>query len=1021
MALHNEIKFEEDICAALVASGWLYSANDKGYDPERAIFPEDVFAWVQDTQPEAWTRLKSFHNGSSESVFLDRLCKLMDSDGSLSVLRTGFKMAGAGAARFDLCQFKPASGFNEALQHRYGKVRLRVMRQVHYSTQYKARSLDLVFFVNGIPVATAELKTDFTQSIEDAKRQYKTDRLPKDPDTKHEEPLLAFKRRALVHFAVSTEEVYMATKLDGPKTVFLPFNLGRDGGAGNPTNANGYDTSYLWERVLRRDTWLDILGSFIHLERKESMGMDGKRVVRENLIFPRFHQLDAVIKLVDAIKVEGAGKNKLVQHSAGSGKTNTIGWVAHKLSSLHDANDKKIFDSVIVITDRTVLDKQLQETIDQFQKTPGVVCTITGNSGSKTGQLTKALKDGAMIIVVTLQTFPFVLEEIRSGKGLGKRSFAVIVDEAHSSQSGASARKVRQVLASGEEDDDLTAEDLIERESRDRGLPSNVSFLAFTATPKGKTLEVFGSLPNPLAARSDTNKPQAFHSYTMRQAIEEGFILDVLKNYTPYRLAYKLAHNGKDWDDKEVEKDSAMKTVARWVRLHPHNIAQKVSIIVEHFKGTVLPRFPWGKAMVVTGSRKEAVRYKKEMDRYLKDHHYAGLSCLVAFSGEVIDPEVGPDKFTEVGMNETLNGRDIRDGFATDEFQVLIVANKFQTGFDQPRLVAMYVDKVLNGIAAVQTLSRLNRTYPGKDTTFILDFVNKPETIRESFEPFYESTQLLGVSDANLIYDVQAKLDAANLYTTAEVAKVAEVYFTKSAQQKNLVGALAPVVDRFRTQWLQAESSKDGEEKDRLELFRANLDNFVKLYDFLSQIVNYADTDLERLYWFSKLLTPLLRPENLREPIDISGLALTHYRLRSEQAMAITLGEKEGEYRVKPITAVGTASAKDPAKARLAELVEKLNDLFEGENLTDADKVSLFEHTTRKLTESSDLKMQAKANTQEQFAASPEFEKVLVDSLIHMMDNYSNMGQRILGDEKALAKFAQLLVKPVYEELRARA
>lgn len=1020
MALHNENKFEDDICEHLATHGWLYSKNDAGYDAERALFPEDLFSWIEDTQHEAWKRIKGFHNGSTETVFMDRLVKLLETDGALSVLRHGFKMAGAGAKRFELCQFKPSHGFNDEIAKRYGKNRLRVMRQVHYSTQDTARSIDLVFFVNGIPVATSELKTDFTQSVEDAKRQYRKDRLPKDPSTKHAEPLLTFKRGALVHFAVSTEAVFMTTELKGDSTYFLPFNLGRNGGAGNPTNPNGYDTSYLWERILAPDNWLDILGSFMHLEREDKVGKDGKRFTKESMIFPRFHQFDAVTALVADTKAKGAGHNKLIQHSAGSGKTNTIGWTAHKCSTLHDANDQKVFDSVIVITDRTVLDDQLQETIDQFQRTPGVVRRIDGREGSKKHQLAKALQDGAMIIVVTLQTFPHILEEMRGTVDMAKRRFAVIIDEAHSSQSGASARKVRQALTmTGEEAEEMTAEDFLLEESKARKLPPNVTFVAFTATPKQKTIEVFGTLPDPSQPPSVTNVPRPFHHYSMRQAIEEGFILDVLKNYTPYRLAYRLAHGGKDYDDKEVDKSAALKTIARWVRLHPHNIAQKVQVIVEHFKGTVLPRFPWGKAMVVTASRKEAVRYKRELDSYLKDAGYKGLACLVAFSGEVVDEEYGDEKFTETSMNPGLKGSDIRDGLDGDEYQVLIVANKYQTGFDQPKLVAMYVDKKLSGISAVQTLSRLNRRYPDKDTTYVLDFVNKPEEIREAFEPYYETTELAGTSDPNLIYDLQTKLDAEGIYTEADVMSVTDVYFGKKVTQQDLIKALAPAVDRFKTQWIEAVNTKDGKERDRLELFQRNLGSFGRIYDFLSQIIDYCDTDLERRYWFYRLLAPLIRPENINEPIDVSGLKLTHYRLRGQEATQIVLGDPENDPKLLPISGVGTGKAKDPTQTQLAALIEKLNDLFEGENLSDADRVGIFEHAKGKLLESKDLEIQAKANSKEQFAASPEFERVLIDSLISALDNYQAMGNRLLNDTKTRERFANLLVAPVYDGLRA--
>jgi len=1008
MAIHNEIEFENDLCDYLKSHGWLYSKDDAGYDVERAIFPEDLLGWIEDTQPEAWARLKSFHNGKSEIVALDRLVKVMEAESSLHALRKGFKATGAGSGGFELIQFAPAHSFNPETKAKYDKIRLRVMRQVHYSA-HNRNSIDLVLFLNGIPVATLELKTDFTQGIDDAKNQYRTDRNPKDPVTKQVEPLLQFKRGALVHFAVSTSEVWMTTRLAGMDTFFLPFNKGCNGGKGNPPNAAGYQTAYLWEQVLQKDQFLKILESFIQLERKEVIEKNGEKKVKETMIFPRYHQLDAVTKLVEAVKEEGAGKNYLFQHSAGSGKSNTIGWSAHKLATIHDAKDNKIFDTVIVITDRTILDEQLQDTINQFSQTPGLVVSIDSDNGSKSGQLVEALRSGAMIVVVTLQTFPFILKEIRETADLSKRNFAVIADEAHSSQTGASAGKLRKALSSEqtEVDDDETYEDYLERETASRALPPNVSFLAFTATPKAKTLELFG--------RKDANgMPRPFHQYTMKQAIEEGFILDVLQNYTPYKIAYKLAHNGKDWDDKEVDKSAAAKTIARWVRLHPHNISQKVAIIVEHFRANVAWRLNGeAKAMVVTDSRQAAVRYKIEMDKYIASEGYSKeMATLVAFSGDVEDPEYGGEKFTEGNMNKQQKGMGIREAFSTDEFKVLIVANKFQTGFDQPLLMAMYVDKRIDGITAVQTLSRLNRTTFGKDITYVLDFVNDAETIRLAFEPYYESTELLATTDPNKVYDLETKLGKQGIYTEQDVKNFVEAYRKPKARQQDIQAALSSPVSRFNGLFNAAEDKDDKEELDRLALFEKDLGTFCRFYDFLSQIVNYADTDLEAKYLFFRHLAPLIKPENRRLPIDLAGLEMTHYKLEAGKAQSIKLS---GGEQLKGGGDAGSGAYRDPEVVKLEELLGKLNDLFP--EITDTDRINLFNNAKSKMLDNEELRKQALANSEDQFSQSPKFEEEMLDNLISSMDSHRAMTTKLLNDDRLRARFKDLLAKSVFNDI----
>lgn len=1006
---HKEIHFESDIVAHLTAHGWLEGDAAK-YDRELALYPEDVIGWIQDTQPKVWDKLKASHNGSTEKTLLARLTKVLDAEGSLAVLRQGFKDVGSG--KIDMCQFKPAQAINPEILARYSKVRCRVVRQVRYSLSNE-NSIDLVFFINGIPVATAELKTDFTQSIEDAKNQYRYDRNPREAGSKREEPLLAFKRRALVHFAVSTDEVWMATELKGKDTFFLPFNLGNEGGAGNPANLNGYRTSYWWERTLDRDAWLNIVGRFVHLSREEKKNADGKKEIKEKLIFPRFHQWEGVTKLIAAAKAEKAGHKYLIQHSAGSGKTNSIAWLAHQLSNLHDDSDHKVFSSVIVITDRTILDQQLQDAIYQFEHKQGVVCRVT-NEGVKSQQLAQALLDNTPIIIVTIQTFPFVLKAIQKEASLKKRTYAIIADEAHSSQTGAAAKNLKKVLTAAqiEEGEEFSSEDLLIAEMAARPQPSTLSYFAFTATPKSKTMELFGRRPDPSQPASDSNLPEPFHVYSMRQAIEEKFILDVLLNYTPYKLAFKLAHNGKDYDDTTVDQSEAMKSLMRWVRLHPYNIAQKVQIIVEHFKAHVSWRLNGkAKAMVVTSSRKEAVRYKLGIDKYIKSQGYKDLATLVAFSGDVIDPESGADEFTETKMNPGLKGRDLREAFDTDEFQILLVANKYQTGFDQPKLVSMYVDKKLAGVAAVQTLSRLNRTMPGKDQTFVIDFVNASEDIRTAFQPYYETSELAGVTDPNLIHDLQRKLDATRIYTPEEVDAFVVAYF--KGRQGDMQAWVAPAVDRYRVQFREALEAHDKETIDGLVLFRKDVGGFVRAYDFLSQIVDYADSDLEKRSIFFKHLVPWLRDERSRDVVDLSTVKLTHYKLSDKGRQEIKLGQDLEDYKLKPINDLGSGKARDPQAVLLAAIIAKMNDLFEGE-LTDNDMLALANHVGGKMMENEMLAEQAAANTKEQFGASPDYKAVMLDSVADGLDKYQEMAKQVLNSKRVQDGLSEILLDLVF-------
>ncbi|PWW48673.1 type I restriction enzyme R subunit [Melaminivora alkalimesophila] len=1041
MALHHEIAFEEDICNHLGAHGWLYAApgsegDAAGYDTARALYPADLLAWVQATQPQAWEALTKNHGAAAASVLLDRLRKALDERGTLEVLRVGIDLLGL-KSPLKLAQFKPALAMNPDLQARYAANRLRVVRQCRTNHD---DVIDLVLFLNGIPVATAELKTDFTQDVNRAVDQYRFDRIPKPKGRPFAEPLLEFPRGALVHFAVSNRTVMMATRLQGPTTRFLPFNQGDHGGAGNPPNARGHRTAYLWEQVWQRDSWLEIIGRYLVSQRDSKKKLTG-------IIFPRYHQLDATRKLVAAALAEGAGHKYLIQHSAGSGKTNSIAWTAHFLADLHDAQDRKVFDTVLVVSDRNVLDAQLQEAIFDFERTRGVVATIRGEAGSKSKELIEALSGGKKIVVCTIQTFPAALNAVQELADTQGKRFAVIADEAHSSQTGESAAKLKKLLSAEELQDladggEVSNEDVMAAEMAARAGAAGVSYIAFTATPKGKTLELFGRRPDPAQPAGPGNLPAPFHVYSMRQAIEEGFILDVLKNYTPYKLAFKLANDGREWDEREVERSEAMKGLMRWVRLHPYNISQKVAIVVEHFRENVQPLLAGhAKAMVVVGSRQEAVRWQLAMQSYIQEHGYP-LGTLVAFSGEVSDPDQVDESVTEnsARLNPKLKGRDMREAFATDEYQILLVANKFQTGFDQPLLCGMCVDKRLAGIQAVQTLSRLNRAYSGphgvKDTTYILDFVNEPDDVLAAFRTYYETAELAGVTDPHLVYDLRAKLDAAGHYDDFEVERVVLVELNPKATQAMLAAAIEPVADRLLKRYKAAQQAMHAaadeqspaaqaarDEMEALQLFKRDLGTFVRVYAFLSQMFDYGNTAIEKRAIFFKRLLPLLDFGREREGVDLSKVVLTHHRLKDQGKRDLALHEDTGtEYRLQPLTETGGGAVQDRQKALLSEIVAKLNDLFEGE-LSDHDQLVYMNHVKGKLLESDLLVQQAGSNSRGQFDHSPDLDSELTNAIIDALDAYGSMSRQMLDSARVRAGFKAVLLGPgrLYEALREQA
>jgi type I restriction enzyme R subunit len=1015
-AIHTEKVFEDELCARLEASGWkvlTHLKNATSYDRAQAIFAEDLLAYVQQTQPAEWAKFSRWHNGQAPDLFVKRVAKQLDAHGTLHVLRHGFKDVDA---KFTLCQFKPAHAKNPKLVELYGKNRLTVIRQLHYSPNNE-KSLDLVLFVNGLPVATAELKTDLTQSVADAIAQYKQDRLPKDPKTREVEALLQFKTRALVHFAVSTDLVYMTTKLAGEQTQFLPFNIGKpDGadllsaGAGNPPApaGKGYPTYYLWDFVWQPETWLEILGDFVHLQ-SQDVEQGGKQVRQESLIFPRYHQLVAVKELVRCAAQEGAGQSYLIQHSAGSGKSNSIAWTAHRLSNLHDAAGAKVFDTVVVVTDRRVLDSQLQATISQFEHKRGVVQAITDNSQ----QLAQALNAHTPIVVTTLQKFGFILDKVGE---LGKRRFALIIDEAHSSQSGSAARKLAQALSKGKpraveviegeeievegdveiDPEDITAEDIINEVLQSRQRPDNVSYFAFTATPKAKTLELFGR-------KGPDGLPLSFHVYSMRQAIEEGFILDVLKHYTTYATFYQLSALA---NDKLVPQKKAKRALAQYAKLHPHNISQKVVVIVEHFREHVAKRISGrAKAMLVTDSRKAAVRYKLAMDKYIREQGYKDLRTLVAFSGSVLDPESGPGEFSEVSMND-IQGQEPAQAFKADEYRILLVANKYQVGFDQPLLQTMYVDKRLSGVLAVQTLSRLNRTCPGKEDTFVLDFVNKPDEILKSFQPYYRSAQLEAATDPNLVHELMTKLNAAGVYYWSEVEQFAlDFYNPKVKSQAALHASLKPAFDRFA-----------GMEECAQELFRKDLGSFLRLYEFLSQIIPYNDPDLERLFVFGKSLMPRLAEQGGKGLLALDAhVQLTHYRLQKLGERAIDLQASE-VVKLEGGQAAGSGAAQTDEQRQLREIVQRMNDLFAGD-ITEADFLGAVTTWEGRLMADEKLAQQAKCNSEEQFALG-DFKSAFMDVVIESQDAQNAIAEQMLKDQRIFAAIQGMLAKMVWQKMQ---
>ncbi len=999
---HTEAAFETVIDAHLLENGYV-CIDRQGFDRERAIFPEAVLDFIRETQPAEWAKLESLHGEKTGEQVLADLCKWMDANGSLATLRHGFKCYGR---TLRMAFFKAAHELNPELEANYAKNRLGITRQLHFSPRSE-KSLDVTLSLNGIPVITIELKNLLTgQTVDNALRQYMHDRDPR-------EPIFEFKRRTLVHIAADTECVRMTTRLAGAATYFLPFDKGWEGGAGNPPDPAGrtYRTAYLWEEVLARDSLLDILARFLHLQIDEKRDEQGRKVKVETMIFPRYHQLDAVRRLVEAARADGVGHNYLVEHSAGSGKSNTIGWLAHRLSSLHDASNTRVFDSVIVVTDRVVLDQQLQDTIYQFEHKRGVVQQIDERSR----QLAEALEKAVPIIITTLQKFPFVsrqllkLAEERGEQGTGTlptRRCAVIIDEAHSSQSGETATELKSVLGGEglrDEARQRAAEEGLEdmeelfRSMAKRGRQANLSFFAFTATPKHKTFAVFGRNGEPI------------HRYTMRQAIDEGFILDVLKNYTTYATYYKLLKACKD--DPNVERKQAARALARFMRLHPHNIAQKTEVMVEHFQAVTRHKIGGrAKAMVVTGSRLEAVRYKQSFDDYIRKKGYA-IKTLVAFSGTVPDDKLPGVEYTEVQMNGGIREKELPEKFATQEYQVLLVAEKYQTGFDQPLLHTMYVDKRLAGIQAVQTLSRLNRTHLLKEDTFVLDFVNDREEIRESFKVYYEGAQMGEEVDPARMYAIKGELDASGIYLDEEIERFCAVYFKpkqrQSAQDHQAMNAaLDPAVSRFTV--LQRD------EEDEAELWRGKVQAFRNLYAFLSQVIPYQDSDLERLYVFLRHLSAKL-PRRRGGPayqFD-DDVRIEYYRLQKISEGSISL--KEGEAR--PLDGpkeVGSGLVR-AEEVPLSQLIDLVNERF-ATDFNQADQL-FFDQIVEAAVADEGMRQAAAVNPEEKFELV--FRNLLERLFVERMDQNEEIFVRYMNDTPFRDIVGRWMASQAYKRLRS--
>jgi type I restriction enzyme R subunit len=977
----SEKSMESHIEEYLVKNHGYIKRSSSNYERSLCMDREKVIGFILTTQPEKWDKLKQQHGESVSDMFLKRLKEEIEKRGTIDVLRRGIKDYGVS---FDLFYPEPESSLNERLNTLHKANIFSVIRQLYFSEKNN-KSLDLAIFINGLPMITVELKDRMSgsrYSVQDAINQYREDRDP-------HEPLFKF-GRCLVHFAVDDELVYMTTKLDSKKTIFFPFNKGNDGGAGNPPY-EGYRTEYLWSEILSKQSLSDIVSHFIQYQDVEDE--NGKTTGEKKIIFPRYHQLDAV-RNVTAASRQGSGHNYLIQHSAGSGKSNTISWLGYRLASLH-VNDRNVYDSVIVVTDRKVLDRQLQRTFQQFEQVSGVLEGIDKSSS----QLKDALEKGRKIIVTTMQKFPRIVDEIHDLPG---KNFAVIIDEAHSSTTGENSKNMKLVLtprgiedAEEEDSEEETYEDRIVQDMETRGKQNNVSYYAFTATPKAKTLELFGQ-------RMPDGRYVPFHTYTMRQAIEEGFILYVLKNYTNYETYFSLLK--KIEDDPKYESAKAKSLLKAFVDLNDHAIEKKIEIMMEHFNSSVKNRIPnregkgQAKAMIVTRSRLHAVRYKIACDAYLRKHGYR-YRTLVAFSGTVRDPK-DSQEYTEASMNGFPEAQTALT-FRKPEYRILIVANKFQTGFDEPLLYAMYLDKKLAGVAAVQTLSRLDRPHEGKDDPIVMDFANDPDTIEKSFEPYYGRTSLIHGTDPNILYDFQRQLQDFHIFASDDIEKFAKIFYDRRNKQDKLFSVIEEVVTRFNDL-----------EVDEQEKFRKLLRDYLRTYAFLSQVISFKDMDLEKIYAFGKYLSRKLPVRRESLPLEIlRQVDLDSYRIELINQGEIRL--KDSEKTLAPKQSLEYHYPEEEEEP-LSRIIEEMNDRY-GTEFTDSDKVILI-RLKNSLETNPDLKTSAKINSQENFKLS--FRHMFDEVLLSFIADHFAFYKKV-NDNKNLKKdLVDNLFSMVYRSLK---
>ena len=1048
--------------AQLCARGWKLG-DTVHYDTELALYTPDIQLWLETAMPQKWLALQAQYGDDALSTLAQRVATSLASHGTLHVLRQGVNLAGCG--NIDLSEAAPEDLRNEDVVHRYRSNILRVVPQLKYHPT-RNYAIDLVFFINGLPVATVELKTDFTQSVELAMDQYRNDRLPVEPKTRRKEPLLTPRRGAVVHFAMSDSEIYMTTKLAGQDTVFLPFNAGNNGYAGNAARADGeYAVAYFWERVCQPDAWLEIFHSFAFVRKRNKKGLPDN-----TLVFPRFHQWDSGSSMVKDANKNGPGMSYLADHSAGSGKTNTISWTAHGLIRLRSDIGKPIFNGVIIVTDRTILDSQLQDAVQEIDHKSGVVKGIdnTKTGKSKSELLTQALLANTPIIIVTIQTFPWAMEAIISNPKLKDNSYGVIIDEAHASQTGTTAAKLQAALSmsgTGEVNTaNMTIEEILGRLQNSRSKPSNISYFAFTGTPKHSTMMLFGRPANPDKPASKKNLPVAFHRYTMRQAIEEGFILDVLKGYMPYTTALRLSKVGED--NRRVSAKDAKRALAEWINLHPTNVTQKVQFIMKHFDSNVADRLKGqAKAMVVTSSRAAAIRYKKAMDAYISSNEgYEGYRSLIAFSGSITgkqikhssDSEFADDVFgfpdeqeyTEYNMNPQLKGADIAGAFATDEYRVMLVADKFQTGFDQPKLVALYVDKkIANEVEIVQTFSRVNRTFPGKDEVFIIDFVNEPEQVQKAFELYDQGAQIMDVQDPNVVYDIKERLDGFGLYTQAEVDEFKVLRFStldsimkaQEPDHKKLRAALDPAARRYnealkgmRANLRKAEENVDkatklgdtqGQDiaKQRVEAyskqirdlmaFKQSLWRFVSTYNYVSQLMDFGDPELESFAAFAKLLEKLLNGMG-QDEIDLTGLMMSGYSIKPRVTVEQEIGQEP--VTLTPVGA-GGAGRKSDEPEYMQIIIGRLNMIF-GDVAPSTDQQVFAYQIAHIVTDNKHVKAQVDKNTRDQ-AMKGHLPGSVQQGVVRALSSHQALASLLLkADKQSMEAFTEL----IYDMVQAR-